>query len=314
MPLYAGPPATPPVLPDVVVAWREDVGKPVSTWLDPEGVEWPLSDNSPDRGYFTTRAVAGWGATQYELVTDPQPRGGETIRFIRSQPARLTWPLHIWGDTHQQFTERYRALRRAFLMTVHRGLPGRLTVYRPDGSARWIEAYYEDGWTGQGGENWLSANPVVTLFCPDGAWADADETLIRRASGTPAHAFNPFLTLSAAQVLGSTAIDNPGELPAWPTWTIYGPCTTITASNNTTGQTFTLTSTLNEGETITIITGGTHPQVIGPAGQNLAGALNWPTAFLWGLAPGSNNITFTVGGSGAGTAIELRFYARYEGA
>lgn len=313
VPLFAGATPVPPPPPEVLpVAWTEDVGNIYSTWTDPTGVVWPLNDTAPERGYFTRFAIAGWGARPYEIVTDPMSRGGDSVRHIRAQPARVIWPLHIWGDTHQQFVNRYATLRRAVMMTVHRGLPGTLTVKRPDGTARYIEAFYEQGWEGEARENWLSANPVVTLFCPDGAWKDITSIVERRVFGNPVSFYSPFLTVSESQVIGQTVINNPGDLPAWPTWTITGPCTSVTATSNTTGQSFVLTFTLTAGQTITITTD--RPTVRGPVGQNLVGSLNWPAAYLWGLQAGANDIQFVVAGSGTGTAIELAFNPRYEGA
>ncbi len=312
MPLYAGSTPVAPEVEEVVNAWREDVGTIFATWTDPTGLVWPLTDIHPDRGYFTTFGIAGWGASPYEIVTDPHQRGGEQIRHIRALPARVTWPIHVWGETHQQFIDRYRMLRRAIMMTVHRRLPGILTVKRPDGSARYIEAWYEDGFTGEAGENWLSANPVVTFYCPDGAWRDVDQVVERRGFGTPQNFYSPFLTVSESQVIGATTITNPGDLTAWPEWTITGPCTSVSAINNSTGQSFLLTYTLTAGQTITITTD--RPTVRGPAGENLVGALNWPEAFLWGLLPDANDVTFTVAGGSTGTEIELAFNPRYEGA
>jgi hypothetical protein len=310
VPLFAGLAAVAPDSPPL--PWREDVGTMYASWTDPTGVVWPLSDTDPGRGYFTTSGPAGWGAQPWEIVTDPMSRGWESVRHIRAQPARLTWPIHIWGDTHQQFVERYRALRRAILMTVHRGIPATLTVQRPDGSARFVECFYEDGWTGESGQNWLSASPILTLYCPDGAWKGVERTVERRTFGDPVSFFEPFGTLSGSQVLGETVVNNPGELPAWPEWVITGPCTSITATNNSTGQAFTLTYTLSAGQTIRITT--ERPTVRGPAGENLTGSLNWPTAYLWGLLPDDNDIEFAAAGGGTSTAIELSFHARYEGA
>jgi hypothetical protein len=313
VPVYAGlTPVTSPSDPAVVVAWREDVGTINATWTDPTGVVWPLSDTSPDRGWFTSDGVGGWGAAPYEIVVDPMARGGESVRYIRANPARVTWPIYVWGDDHTEFVARYRALRQAFLMTVHRSLPGLLTVARPDGTARQIEAYYEDGWGGEAGQNWLWAHPAVTLYCPDGAWRDVQQVVTRRGASTPVAFNTPFLTLTGSAVLGDTVVNNPGDITAWPVWTITGPCTGLIATNSTTGQTFTLSYALLAGEQAVITTD--RPTVRGPAGQNISGSLNWPTAYLWGLAPGDNTVTFNVLGSGVGSAIDLAFYPRYEGA
>lgn len=289
------------------------VGRPSSTFIDPTGVEWPLSDITDERGFFTTDQVAGWGAGTFEFSTDPFPRGGESVRHIRTMPARITWPLYVWGETYEDFTDRYRAIRRAFISTNHRNSPGILRIARPDATSREIDVFYEAGFEGQSGENWLYAKPVLTLFAPDGLWRDTTPTTITRVHSTSSQSFlDPFLTLSSGQVLGDTTVNNPGDTDAWPEWTITGPMVSLTASNVTLGREFVLTHTLaSSSESITITT--LRPTVRGPLGENLVNTLDWPGAYLWGLAPGDNTIEFTVGGANVGTSIELRFHARYDG-
>jgi hypothetical protein len=289
------------------------VGTMYATFTDPEGVVWELTSTVPESGWFTTFGIAGWGARPYEFTTDPLPRGGESVRFIRAQAARFTWPLHVWGETHVEFVQRYREVRRAIMMTVHRRTPGVLRVARPDGTAREIEVYYEDGFGGEPGEHWLYANPVLTLYAPDGYWRDTTATHIENAYvGVVTPYLDPFPTVSSAQVLGETTLDNPGEVDAWPEWTITGPMTSLHATNTTTGHEFTLTYTLTAGQQITITT--LRPTVRGPADVNLIGSLDWPASYLWPLAPGTNEVEFDVAGAGSGSKIELDFYPRYEGA
>lgn len=302
-------PATPD--PSVPVAWTEDIGTISVTWTSPAGEVLQLSDNSDDAGWFTTFGVAGWGATPFEFVADGFSRGGEIVRFVRAQPARITWPLHVWGYTHQEFIDRYRKLRRAFLMTAHRGEPGWLTVARPDGSARKIAAFYEDGFGGEAGEMHRFANPVLTLYCPEGAWIDVDPTVFKRVFAPPVPFYSSFPTVSPGSVLGAADLDNDGDLTAWPTWKISGPMTSLTATNQTTSQAFTLTAALAAGQSITITTD--RPTVRDQANHNIIGSINWPSAVLWGLEPGVNNVAFQVAGAGAGTQIELAFNPRYEG-
>lgn len=290
-----------------------EVGRPSFSYIDPTGVEWPLSDIGPDRGFFTPREVSGWGARPFEYSLDPVPRGGDAVRYIRAQSARITWPLHIWGETHIEFAERYRTVRRAFLATVHMNAPGLLRVALPDGTAREIEVFYESGFEGQGGENWLFANPVLTLMCPDGYWRDTTPTTVTRTHTITAQSFlNPFLTVSSSQVLGATLVDNPGDVEAWPEWVITGPMTSLTATSNTLGQEFILTHSLaTNADQIRVTT--LRPTVRGPADENLVAALNWPDAYLWALAPGLNDVEFVVGGASTGTSVSLTFYPRYDG-
>lgn len=308
MPVVAGSTST-PINPLTGV---EDVGTISASWTDPAGGVWPLSVTSDALGWFTTGGIAGWGSRPYEITSDPLPRGGDEVRFIRAQAGRITWPLYIWGETHVQFVQRYRDLRRAFLMTAHRRLPGILKVAYPDGSARTIEAYYEDGFAGEAGENWLFANPVLTLFCPDGFWKDVVPVVVPRTyPATPVPFLAPYPTVSDGRVLGNTTIVNTGDVDAWPDWVITGPMTAIVATNHTTGLTFTLTTTLTGGQQVTVTT--QRSTVRGPGGANLVSGLNWPTAYLWPLAAGSNSVEFALAGSGAGSSVELSFYPRYEG-
>lgn len=290
----------------------EDVGTITATWTDPTGTVWQLSDTSDDVGWFTTSGPAGWDATTYEIVTDPLPRGGESVRFIRSKPARIVWPLHVFGETHLQYVQRRRQIKRAFTMTAHRRTTGVLRVARPDGTAREIDAYYESGLEGDGGQGWLWSTDAVTLFCPDGYWRDIDPVSTVHSYIPGSDFFNPYPLISDSLALGETVLNNPGDVDAWPEWTITGPLSAVTATNITTGYEFTLTYGLAAGEQITITT--VQPAVRGPSGQNLASALNWPTAYLWSLLPGDNDVIFNVSGGATGTSVELTFHPRYEGA
>lgn len=281
-----------------------------ATWTAPDGTVYQLTD--PNIGWFTRTEITGWGAITYEVTADANAREGETIRHIRANPGRFTWPLYIWGDNHMQFVQRERQIKRAFMMTMHRAKPGTLRVARPDGTAREIDCYCEAGFEGQPDEMYKFATAALTLYAPDGYWRDATPTIEQRSYAPPASFYSPFLTVSGSNVLGDTVMFNPGDVDAWPTWTITGPSTQFSATNRTTGETFTLTYNLLAGETITITTN--RPTVRGPAGQNISTALNWPGATLWGLLPGNNTVSFVATGSGDGSAVELRFNARYEGA
>jgi hypothetical protein len=202
-------------------------------------------------------------------------------------------------------------IKRAIMMTVWRRAPGVLRVSRP-AYTREIEAFYEQGFEGSPGEDWTFSNPVLTLFCPDGYWRSIESTTIERAFLPGRSFFKRFPRVSSGQVLGDSEINNVGDVDAWPTWTIHGPMTLLTANNYTTGQAFTLNYPLGLGEQITITT--LRPSVRGPGDVNLADNLNWPDAYLWGLVPGVNQVSFSVSGGGHGSAVQLRWSSRFEGA
>lgn len=317
MPILAGGPLVAPDIPDIVTgpteAYREDIGTLTATWIDSDGVEWPLTNTGDEPGWFTLMGPAGWGATPVELVTDPLPRGGEQTRFIRNKPRRIQWPMYIWGETHMQFVERYRRFLRIITKTSQRRKPGWLRITRPNGRYRQIACYYEAGLEGESGQNQSFAKPVITFFCEDGFWAgDRPITVTAQFSATDpdgdggdgggptpdgATFFAPFITITSSKVIGptlpggdpeeggnaaaegngvdepNTIIVNAGDVDAWPTWVIRGPMVKLTAQNLTVGSKFALTHTLEAGQTITITTN--RPTVRGPGDQDLSGKIDW---------------------------------------
>lgn len=326
--LSGGLAVTDPVVDELVGAgpvWTEDYGNLSATWVDPDGVEWPLSDDGASSPWFTTSGPAGWGAPPFELVTDPLPRGGEQVRFIRSQPRRIHWPMYVGSEAgHEDFVGFYRQLVRAITRTSVKRAPGWLRITRPSGRFRQIACYYEEGLEGEAGENHRFAKPVITFFCPDGFWSGdrpvvAARDFVPDGAGGPASSFfDPFLMVGSSRILTGgdadppTTITNEGDVEAWPTWTIVGPMTKLTARNDTAGTRFALTYPLEAGQMITITTN--RPSVRGPGDANLSRYVDWfnPAGTeLWPMLDGDNSIFFQVDGAGAGTHVEMSFTPRY---
>ncbi len=290
-----------------------DVGSITAVWTDPTGTDWTLTNHGVDSpGWFTLPGPSGWNATTYELVTDPIARGGESLRFIRAKPGRILWPLYIFGETHLAYLANLRAIKRAFTMTLHRRTPATLTVSRPDGTSRSIQCYYESGFEGEHGEGWLWSKDTVTLFCPDGYWQDSQIQTVTYSYTPGVDFLAPFPQVSAGLSFGDSTMTNVGDVDAWPTWTLTGPMSAFSATNLSTGYQWTLTYPLLAGEQITVTT--YQPTVRGPAGQNLASALDWPDAYLWWLAPGDNDVVLNVSGADVGSSVQIDYYPRYEGA
>jgi hypothetical protein len=314
MPLIAGTgaPVVPPVVPPYV--FPLDLEHLGATWTAPDGTVWPLT--SKGEGWWTLRGADFNSAVPIEVTADPNPRYGTRHRHTQPQARIITWPLRIQGATHTEFQARWRALAAAFTQTRRLG-PGLLSIGQPDGSVRQIAARYHSGFAGQVEAGWWYDHPVLSLYCDDPYWSAQDATVIRREyQATSADFLDPFPTISSSQTLGATVATNPGDTEAWPVWTITGPASSITATNDTTGDSFTLDpdwdggGDLAGGDQVVITTD--PPSVLGPDGSSWIGAVNWPSAVLWALQPGDNQVTFTVGGSGSGTAIELSFHPRYE--
>jgi hypothetical protein len=297
---------------------------PKAWWIDPRGGVWPLMDTTA--GWWTIDAgVKGMDAVAPVVFTnDNVPRGGTQVRWIQPDARTITWPLRVEGRTHATFKKRWRDLARAFTSTRRLG-PGQLLVSRPDGSARQIDAYYQEGFEeagiALGGRNF--EHPVLTLYCPDPYWQDLYPTEVERhyqGTGTPipyqGNGTVGFPFVSSSLILGDTIVENPGDVETWPEWTITGPAAGITVTNNTTGISWSLDPSavlardLAAGEVITIK--GNPPQISGPTGAVWETAIDWTTSDLWWLEPGFNDVTLSVSEPGTGTSILMSYYGRYE--
>ncbi len=312
MPLLAGG-LTPP--PPVVITPVEVRDAAHARWIDPTGREWFLTG---DRlGWATLDAVSGLGATPIMMNTDAAPRGGTVVRHIQPAARTITWPLTIWGNSHGEFLDRFRELARAFTRTRRDG-PGLLVITRPDGTERQIKAYYQEGFGAPPGTGHLWTDVVLSLYCPNAFWEGREELSEFREYAVTSSYLTAYPTVTSGQLLGATTIVNPGDVEAWPRWEITGPLETITVTNETTGESFTVNpdnaglahGDLLEDETVTIHTD--PAMVLGPDGSTWTAALNWPGANLFALEPGKTDLTFDVDGSGPGTRIAVSYRPRYE--
>lgn len=155
--------------------------------------------------------------------------------------------------------------------------------------------------------------------------------------GTAVSYYQPYLSLTSSNVVGTpspgtgddsdsgnsdgdgsdsnslTTITNPGDVEAWPVWTVTGPMTQLRAWNVTLGARFALTFNLGEQQTITITT--ERPSVRGPGDANLSKYIDWfnnAGTELWPLADGANSVGLEVDGAGSTTSVRLAFTPRYD--
>ncbi|WP_405909542.1 phage tail protein [Streptomyces sp. NBC_00828] len=323
MPIITAPITTPPdpgEPPGGTPVPMPEIGYATASYTDPSGTVWPLTDQ--DVGWFTlAEGVSGLGAVKYELTSDARPRGGARLRHAQAQPRTIVWPLFVEGAVHMDMVHRWRALATAFTRTLREGEgPGVLEIARPDGTRRRIEVFYQDGFEGQDKQGYgrYADSAVLSLWCEDPYWTDPVPIAVHRETGTAGSFFTPFPSVSSSQILGATTVTNPGDTTVWPTWVVTGPASLIVFTHAGTGETFTLDPDAPEighgnllaGEQVTIYTD--PGRVRYENGDNWIGGINWPTASLWGLAPGDNEVTFALSGSGPASAVDLVFNPRYE--
>jgi hypothetical protein len=312
----APPEVTGPVVPD------PGVYQP--TWFAPDGTTMALNPVTTSSGAtrFSLKTVGGLGAVPVDPQTTPSILGGVVIDFIRPKERTINWPLRIRADTHTGFLEEWHRVLELFTQTRRLG-PGRLRLVRPDGSAREIIASYIGGMEGDPDEGaWLTASPVVQLLCPEGFWRDTAPVHFEQQQESAGDYLNPYPSIGSGRIIGAATWVNNGQADAWPTWTIRGPMTAITATNVTRNQSFTVTYTLTAGQTLTI---QSQPiRVLGPTGLSVISSLNLLAGGKpWRLdAKKSSSVNFTVAGAAAetspgagdGTKISADFVQRWESA
>lgn len=231
-----------------------------------------------------------------------------------------TWALAVTLATTGPTTleEAIAAWARRF--NVLRG-PGQIRRTRSDGTTRRVlYCDYEDGFgidQAQGIWNSGAQGAVLMFFAADPFWYDDADTVVPFTTGGAGLGFFPipnpttgsFITLASSEVYGSVTVDNDGDVPVFPVWTIEGPGSDISLQNLTTGEELTLSAagglSLVAGETLTIDTrpGETLLEV---DGTNVARYLS-DASSLWPLALGDNLLQVSMAGATGASSVELSY-------
>lgn len=219
------------------------------TWTGWDGSVWPLTD--PSSGvYINAEGVEGLNAPAYRHHTQTSPAiAGQWHRGSVTEPRAVFWPLTV---EHRGTEADFVARDAAFWRTMDPNRPGTWTVTRPDGAARSLRVRFVDD-----GGHAYTHDPVrdgwevygLSLVADDPYWRGPEVRRSWRASDSDdfynGAAKAPSFNLASSNVLGSANVDNEGDVDAWPTWTVVGPCTEVTlgVSGRTISAPITLTAT-----------------------------------------------------------------------
>lgn len=280
-----------------------------------DGTVYNLSD--PLR-MVSTLGRRGFDAAQYTVFADESPLvDGEVFRGARALPRDLILPIYLRADTRPQFL----ALKRELLakLAPTRGLAS-LEVAEDDGTRRRIECYFTGrGAEGEGardraGRNWARYN--LELRCPDPFWK-GDPIRLEFVPPDTTNTFLPILPLrvQSGQTFGDAQFDNPGDVMAYPIWTIHGPVAGNVILRRTTPgfttRSIILALTLGAGDWVVVDTRPDRLAIVDDADVN-----RWPAladgSSLWRVTPGANSVEVVVPGTGPTTRIVLDVEPRFE--
>lgn len=195
-----------------------------------------LSD--PDGGVFLTAdGVVGLGTGPGDRFFQASPGvAGSRYTGARAAERPVVWPLEVYSEASSVgFVE----LDRAFWRTLRRDRTGLWSVQQaPTGETRTLECRFVSVDDSFAVDPALAgtADYVVQLVAEDPYWRGAPVRREFTAGSTspfvPVEG-GPSFTISDASTIANATIDNPGDVDAWPVWTVYGPTTDVTVGIGT---------------------------------------------------------------------------------
>lgn len=202
-----------------VGAWY---GMSAIEWTGDDGVTWDLTGTG---GVALGPGIRGFGMPPVKRFTAASILAGSRHMGFRVDEREVFWPLLVRTGRGQQWVD----TNRAFWRTLQPHRTGTWSVTQPGGERRrlicrldsdgdpsyeWDPALY--GWmaykvtlVAEDEPHWLG-DPVR------GSWTVGDPRDFFGSGGPP-------FWISPAHTFGSATLTNPGDVEAWPVWTLHGP-------------------------------------------------------------------------------------------
>lgn len=221
-------------------------------WEGWNGRLFDLSNGS--EGLALRPGVRGLNAPEWDRYRTESPgTAGSRYRGSRGQEREVFWPLAIYSNEN---SEAWAEWDRAFWATMSPRQTGRWHVTR-DGKTRSLSCrFVSDGGHAfdidPGLVGWASYG--ITLVAEQPFWegTPVEPTFSTNGPGTNffgASAGPPF-NISPSNTISTATIDNDGDEPAWPVWTLTGPFATASVGVN--GRSISVPFALLAGEKLVI--------------------------------------------------------------
>lgn len=189
---------------------------------------------------------------------------------------------------------------------------GRLRMTRSDSTERELFCRYIDGLVPVEQTDRLDGWLAALIFrAVDPYWYDRNPRTLSFSPGGAGQDFFPFfpLVLGASEIASDASVVNDGHVATWPVWTITGPGT-VTATNQTTGETWELGHAIGEGETVTVDTRPGVKTVVSSTAGDLFAELS-DVSSLWPLVTGSNEIAVEMASATPTSRLLLTWWRRW---
>ncbi|MGW5773111.1 phage tail domain-containing protein [Streptomyces longwoodensis] len=292
------------------------------TGANGEGEEIPLTgfQSASWPAIVLQPGATGLDMPPFEVHMDDSPNlDGSTFRSARAAARQILLPVFVYGIDRRTLREFKRKLATA--LNPKRGYCV-LTFMEQDGIARRLQCYYAGGMEGAetidaSGFKWITYGIQLTATDP---WFYSDTEVAASWSFGTAQPFlgNPFFPIRLGKgTLATSTIEvtNPGDIEAWPVWTITGPL----KSFNFTGPDGTSwgipaaaggADVLLNGRTLTVDCRPGFKTVLDDQGTNYFPLLA-ANPSLFSVPPGTSTVqTALVAGSGTPT-VSMQLFPRY---
>ena len=281
------------------------------TWTDYRGTDWDLSQGLS--GLALAPGVRGMEMptpTHYKITAPAVD--GSFWRGTITPEREATWFLRVFSDAGSQAWIDHRS---RFWKGLNPSRTGLWTVTQPNGVKRSLRVRFaglsDDSDDGSELFGWKLYQ--ISLAAEDPFWlGEADRRTFVAPSagenyygGAAGGGFGPPFYISAGSTTDSAAISNPGDVDAWPVWTVYGPTTSVSVGLN--GRAIEFPMTLTAGQWVRIDTRPTDQQAIDHSGSDRTPQLG---LVEFAEIPPGTNVPLTISMTGTGS-VTVEVTPRY---
>lgn len=316
---------------------------PMVTLIGVDGSQFALQAIGSTGNIWLNEGAKGLDMPTFDVQVDEFPNvAGSVPRSARGASREIFLPLTLWGDSREEAVELKRRLRRALPPTRMFKRMAKLVVAEADATGlyepqREIEVYYDSGLEGAEGEengrNYFRYGLV--LQATDPFFRATSDVRVPFVTYVDVRKFfppeaEPFVSPDGVSggfkltpdpvFTTSMTINNPGDEPAYPTWTFVGPLegpfNLVRAATSFSDEEVLAVSSLSldAGDLATLVTEPGRVSISTSAGATSTWTSLSVNPHFWALDPGDNAVEIV--GLPAGvepTSVSISFRPKYLG-
>lgn len=257
--------------------------------------------------YVLNPDFTGFGIPTSQVRIEASAGDGGVFRHAKRGVRNVDVSITTLGTDRADVQTKLRRLSRILQNSIG---PITLRASYSNGESLDLFLYYTGGaesqWGSDAGMIWNRWG--LSFQAPNPFWQSSVQESFEIGTGSTGRGLLPELTklkVSSSQTLGVVTVDNQGDVPAYPIWTISGPVTDLVISDGTNSFGF---AEILPGVILTINT--EDASVVDQFGENQYPLLE-PAPKLFRLQPGVSTIS-VIGEADPGFSASLSYSPRYE--